>query len=72
MWRFRIADGAPKRNNESERRKMVRPFDFIANLMKSSFPTKKEIYGAIDGDFNARIKQNNGWSTGLAEDTVSI
>lgn len=32
---------------------MFGTFDFIANLMKVSFPAKKEIYSAIDGDFNA-------------------
>jgi hypothetical protein len=41
-------------------REMFGTFDFIANLMKVSFPAKKEIYSAIDGDFNAWIKRTNG------------
>lgn len=40
--------------------------------MKVSFPAKKEIYSAIDGDFNAWIKQTNGLSTELVEAILSI
>ena len=61
------------KEKDGKRGKMLGTFDFIANLMGAFlFMPRRKIYCAIDGDFNARIKQTNGLSTKLVKRIPSM
>lgn len=71
MWLLHNSRWGPDRKNESERETgNVRDIRFYSKAKRGFlFLLRRKIYSAIDGDFNARIKQTNSLSTELAKRT---
>ena len=77
MWLLHNSRWGPnykdEKEKDGERGEMFGTFDFIANLMGAFlFMPRRKIYCAIDGDFNARMKQTNGSRTKLVNRVPSM